>query len=162
MFKKIGLRLAKIEGAKNHTATSFAIGVLIGFSPFLGLHTAIALTLCLLSRVNKAAIILGTMTNLPWIVPPYYAFSIWLGALLLGTPLGTFPASGGLKDFFSSELPAWTGAGWSLLIPAVLGSSIMAVVLAFIAYRVSLSFLTRLETYSLKQRIPSGPKVGDL
>ena len=66
--------LLHIDDTPERTAAAFAVGVFLGFSPFLGFHTLIAIVLAFLLSFNRVAVLLGVYSNLPWIVAPYYAF----------------------------------------------------------------------------------------
>jgi len=65
-FEHITVKLASLEGSTKHISLSFAMGVLIGFSSFMGLHTIIALSLCFLTKLNKPALMIGCFFNIPW------------------------------------------------------------------------------------------------
>ena len=55
--------LLHIEDTPHRTALAFAIGVLIAFSPFIGIHMGIALIVAFLFRLNRVAILFGTYLN---------------------------------------------------------------------------------------------------
>jgi uncharacterized protein len=127
------------------TAVAFGLGVTVGFSPFVGLHTLIGLALAFLLRLNRVAVVGGLWVNLPWFLGPYYAATTALGAWLTGTKMP--------PRFLEQlqaiwNLPAWAdrGVGFArllqpMLVPFLLGSSLGALVLGFFAYRMTLGFL---------------------
>jgi uncharacterized protein len=82
--KEIFKRLLHIEDTPERTALAFGIGVFLGFSPFLGLHTLAGLAVAFLFRLNRPALLLGVWTNLPWLIIPYYSFATWVGMWLTG------------------------------------------------------------------------------
>ena len=161
-LKRILLKLGTLEGSKHHLSLSFAIGVLIGFSPFLGLHTAIALALCFLTGLNKPALMIGTFLNMPWIIPAYYSFSTWLGSVILDMPGTGLPAGLGFRDLFSTEFARWIASQWILLIPAFVGSMIMATVLAVVAYILVFSLLARIKPSRGQVNKAVSPDTADL
>lgn len=65
-------------------AFSFAIGVFIGMSPFLGIHTILGIICAYLLRLNKFVTIVGVYITNPWTIIPIYTFSTWFGAKILG------------------------------------------------------------------------------
>ena len=69
------------------TAAAYALGVFFGFSPFLGLHTILALVLAFALNLNRVAVLLGVYSNLPWIIAAWYALTTALGAWLLRSRL---------------------------------------------------------------------------
>src|SRR6059036_1206757 len=76
--------LLHIDDTPERTAAAFALGVLFGFSPFLGLHTALGIVFAFLLNMNRVAVLLGVYSNLPWIIAPYYAFTTMAGAAITG------------------------------------------------------------------------------
>jgi uncharacterized protein (DUF2062 family) len=141
-------QLLHINDSPERTAAAFALGVFVGFSPFLGLHTIIGLLLAFLLGLNRVAVLLGVYSNLPWIIGEYYAFSTMVGAALTGT---------GLPQGFQERLGELFGLSllqrqfWSQLIallrpllwPYVVGSMVGAAVLAGVAYPLALGFVVR-------------------
>jgi uncharacterized protein (DUF2062 family) len=140
--------LLHVNDTPERTAAAFALGVFLGFSPFLGLHTIIAILLAFVLDLNRVAVLLGVYSNLPWIIAPYYAFTTMMGAAILRvTPPPDLRER--LGDLF--ELSLRSGAFWHevvhllrpLVWPYAIGSIIGAGVLAAIAYRVALAFVIR-------------------
>jgi uncharacterized protein len=121
------------------TAAAFALGVLIGFSPFFGLHTVMAIVLAFVLRLNRVAAIFGAYVNLPWVAAPYYTVATVVGAGLLGValpPQFNVQLTALFKLGFFSE-PFWVGIGTllrPLLWPYFVGSMIGALVLGAVAY----------------------------
>ena len=68
--------LLHVNDTPERTAAAFALGCFIGFSPFLGLHTVIALTLAFVFDLNRVAALLGVYSNLPWIIGGAFALAI--------------------------------------------------------------------------------------
>lgn len=117
------------------TAAAFALGVFLGFSPFLGLHTILGLALAFALNLNRVAVLVGVYSNLPWILPPYYA-AVTLGAAsLLGAEVPT-------ELLAQIRAGSWTDVSSTLRPLAtsfVAGSLAGAGVLALAAYRLSLA-----------------------
>lgn len=66
-------------------AMSFALGLTIAFNPLLGLHTGIALTLCLVfRRLHRPLLLASVMINNPWTMVPIATISAYVGNILLG------------------------------------------------------------------------------
>lgn len=138
--------LLHIHDTPERTAAAFALGVFLGFSPPLGLHTLLALLLAFVLNLNRVAVIVGTYANLPWILAPYYTLATVLGGKLLGTAVPPHFAAH-LHDLF--RLSLFRGEFWyrlavllrPLLWPYVVGSTIGAALLAAVAYEASLAFV---------------------
>ena len=137
-------QLLHTHDTPRRTAIAFGLGVFFGFSPMLGLHTVLGLVFAFAFNLNRVAVLLGVYSNLPWILPAYYSLATLLGASILRTkvPANLWPdlhamiADPSWADFrqFGHGL---TPLAWSF----VLGSTIGAVILALIAYRVSLAMI---------------------
>jgi len=69
-------------------AMSFGLGLTIAFNPLLGLHTGMAVALCVLfRRLHRPLLIASMMVNNPWTMVPLATVSAYLGNLLLGRGL---------------------------------------------------------------------------
>lgn len=80
-------RLRAVLGATEppeRIAAAWALGIGIGLSPLLGLHTVSALLLAVLLRLNKVDVLLGTMISNPWVLAAYFPACVVLGQWLLG------------------------------------------------------------------------------
>jgi uncharacterized protein (DUF2062 family) len=63
---------------------AFALGVFMGISPLLGLHTIGAFFIAWLLRLNRLVAIIGVYITNPWTIAPIYTFCLWVGAKLTG------------------------------------------------------------------------------
>lgn len=138
--------LLHIQDTPQRTAAAFSLGVFFGFSPFLGLHTLMAVAMAFALNLNRVAVLLGVYSNLPWIIGAYYASTTMLGSAILRTRLPDGYRER-LGDLF--ELSVLAGGFWRelarllepLLWPFTVGSLIGALLLAAAAYPVALAFL---------------------
>ena len=137
-------QLLHTHDTPRRTAAAYAIGVFFGFSPLLGLHTILGLAVAFAFKLNRVAVLLGIYSNLPWILPPYYTLATLAGAFLLRVEV----APGLLEEL----APALGSGSWSelgrhaaALAPLAwaytVGSTIGAVLLALVAYYVSLAMI---------------------
>src|SRR5438445_1856076 len=76
-------QLLHTHDTPQRTAVAYALGVLLGFSPLLGLHTVLGLVFAFAFNLNRVAVLLGIYSNLPWILPAYYSLATLLGAAIL-------------------------------------------------------------------------------
>ena len=128
----------------SRTAAAFALGVFFGFSPLLGFHTVLGLVFAFALNLNRVAVLLGIYSNLPWILPAYYTLSTMLGAAILRVPikpklLGELTSALGDASWadFRNLAHALTPLAWAYF----LGSTLGAIVLSLVAYRVSLTMI---------------------
>ena len=87
---KLGRRLKVLladllgrEESPERVAAAIALGIGVGFSPFVGVHFLIAIGLAFLFRLNRIDALLGQFVGNPWTMPPVYAAGYALGRLLL-------------------------------------------------------------------------------
>lgn len=78
------LALLSIKDTPHRTAAAFAVGVFIGMSPLLGLHTVLGIFAAWALRLNKMVTVAGVYVTNPWTIIPIYTFSTWVGARCLG------------------------------------------------------------------------------
>jgi uncharacterized protein len=71
------------EEPPERVAAAIALGIGVGFSPFMGIHFLIAIGLAFLFRLNRIDALLGTFVGNPWTLPPVYAAGYALGRQLL-------------------------------------------------------------------------------
>ncbi|MCC7417371.1 MAG: DUF2062 domain-containing protein [Acidobacteria bacterium] len=158
-------QLLHVADTPERTAAAFALGVFFGFSPFLGLHTLLAVLLAFALNLNRVAALLGVYSNLPWIIAPYYAFA----TMAIGAPITRHHVPEGFRaqvaalfalSVFQAEF--WERIGIILkpwLLPYLIGSTIGAIVLAAIAYPLALAFVTsRRRFHDILHHHPPVPK----
>ncbi len=152
--------LLHIHDSPRRTAAAYALGVFFGFSPFLGLHTALALAIAFFFNLNRVAVLVGVYSNLPWIMAPYYTLVTVAGAKLLHMRVPTGFASEVEKLF---ALSLWHGEFWHRLFvllrpflwPYTVGSLIGAGILALVAYQAALAFVIARRRHPLHLHLPA-------
>jgi uncharacterized protein (DUF2062 family) len=137
-------QLLHTHDTPQRTAAAYALGIFFGFSPMLGLHTVLGLAFAFAFNLNRVAVLLGIYSNLPWILPAYYSLATVLGAFILRVKLPPNLSRDlqGLLDQaswadFRQLGHSLTPLFWSYS----LGSTIGALILAVIAYRVALALI---------------------
>lgn len=145
-------QLLHTHDTPQRTAAAYALGVFLGFSPFLGFHTVLGVILAFALNLNRVAVLLGVYSNLPWILVPYYTLATWLGATLLRTPMppGLVEALiAALRHLSWTQFRAAAGALEPVLWAFTVGSTIAAAMLSLVAYRVSVVMISthRKRTY---------------
>ena len=136
-------KLLHIEDTPERTALAFSIGIFLGFSPFLGLHTLAGLAVAFLFKLNRVAILLGVWSNTPWWLVPFYTFATWLGMWVIRfridwATLERMFQLGREKGFLNSEFWMQIASQWGLLASFLTGSLILALLFSLIAYPLSL------------------------
>ena len=137
-------QLLHTHDTPRRTAAAFALGVFFGFSPFLGLHTALGLAFAFLLNLNRIAVVLGVYSNLPWILPAYYTLATVAGSAVLRIdvpPDLLKQLNDGLSSGSWAELRAFGRSLAPLMWAYTIGSTGGALLLAALAYRVSLTMI---------------------
>lgn len=130
-------------------AGGMAVGVFIGFTPFYGLHTLLALAAAFVLRLNKAATVTAAWFNLPWFAPFVYAFCAKLGEAILSGNF-SWAGLGGLVEGAGAYLRgsprehAW--AFWQMIwrmmfeasLPLFVGTTVVGLVLGTVTYFITL------------------------
>ena len=118
-LKKTYKRFLKIRGHPHEIALGMALGLFVGMTPLMGVHTAIAVFFAAMFKWNKISAAIGV-----WITNPLTAFTIYpvnyfVGAKLTGVS-GSYILSNGL-DFSTLyqlilEVPEFV---WALIIGGI-------------------------------------------
>ncbi len=132
--------LITVNDSPRRVSLSFAIGVFIGISPFLGLHTLMALAVASMFRLNRLVTLSGAYITNPWTLVPIYTFCTWIGAKLMGY-------RGLLKglDFHRINILNIFSTFKNLLLPFFIGTLLVATIAAVITYVVLFKLLTRIK-----------------
>jgi uncharacterized protein len=124
-FKEI----MSLDSHPGHISAGFAMGVFISFTPPIpGLHTAVALLLAFVLRLNKLTCLTGTWVNTPITVVPSLILSYKLGKWILG---GHGTSELNIRNLDWSTLK---GVMMHHSKPLLLGCSIIGFVAAVCAY----------------------------
>ena len=143
-------RLLALDETPERIALAFALGVFLSFSPLLGLHTLLGLTIAFIFGLNRVAVLLGVWVNNPWTLVPIYAAAAYVGGLLIG-----FPGNPNLPTFDWAEI--WHGSFWVQLVhqwdvwkPIILGSTVLSFVSGALSYPIALYIIRQGRAFHLR------------
>jgi len=139
-------KLLHIEDTPERTALAYAVGIFLGFSPFVGLHTLVGLAIAFLLGLNRVAVLLGVWTNTPWWIVPFYVMATWIGMWVTGfridwPTLKEIFQLGTDQGFTSSNFWERITSQWGLLLSFLTGSLILCTLLSVAAYPLSLKWI---------------------
>ncbi|MBN2439239.1 MAG: DUF2062 domain-containing protein [Deltaproteobacteria bacterium] len=127
-FRNFYKKFISLKGDPAHIAAGLAIGVFVGATPTIPLHTAIIVIIGLVFRQNITAGYLGSwLISNPLTIPVLYVSQYELGRILLGMDRCRFA----LPDF---SVDAVAALGWDVLLPLQVGGILMAAVFAVPSY----------------------------
>ena len=122
-------QIMALDSHPGHISAGFAVGVFISFTPPLpGMHTALALIIALVFRLNKVTCLTGTWINSPITVVP---------SLILSYKLGTWALGGNGTTELNIRNLDWASLKGVMMHhskPLLLGCSIIGFVAAIAAY----------------------------
>ena len=129
-------RFISLKGDPSQIAAGLAIGVFVGVTPTIPLHTAIIILIGLLFRQNITAGYLGSwLISNPLTIPLFYLSQYELGRFLLGMESCRFE----LSDYSVGAIAA---LGWKILLPLLIGGILMAPIFALPAYFITRRLIT--------------------
>lgn len=131
-LKEILREMARLDRSPESMAMACAIGLAIGISPYVGLHTYMAIAASAIFKLPVYQLVLSSHAVNVFTMPFVYAFTTKVGMWMLGIDLVID------FDWRHATLRQVLGVGRQLLLPFFLGSHMVAVLAAFPAY-----FLTR-------------------
>ena len=162
-IKNLVKKLLHIEDTPERTALAYSIGIFLGFSPFVGLHTLMGLAIAFLFGLNRVAILLGIWTNTPWWIVPFYMIATWVGMWVTGFRIGW----GALREIFqlgmdrgfmSSNFWGCVTSQGGLLLSFLIGSLILCILLSVVSYPLSLKWIKFCRLKREKSKIVEGER----
>ena len=146
-----------IHESPERLAAAWALGIGIGLSPVMGLHTVLALLLALLFRLNKVDVLLGTLVINPWTLTVYFPAAVLLGKRITGVHIPRF-----VRHNPSEILRAamWhDNAPWlrSVLLAWSVGSAVIALLVGLGMYLLLKRLIQVHRKHHLRRHPPSGP-----
>lgn len=130
--------LRREHATPERLAAGVAVGVLIGCSPFYGLHFWIGMGVGLILHLNKLSVLLGIQVSIPPLTPFLIFTVIQTGSLV---HRGHF-LSLSVEDLALDKLPSLAG---TIIVDWLVGWPVVGGVLALTAFALSLSALRRFQ-----------------
>lgn len=128
-FKDRLRQVLSVHEPPHRVAAAFAMGIFIGMSPLLGVHTILGIILAWQLRLNKLVTLIGVYVTNPWTIVPIYTFSTWLGTKIIGVSHIIPP-----MDWSHMTFTLLINEFKHLLMPFVVGSTVMGIVSAILGY----------------------------
>jgi hypothetical protein len=116
-------------------AAAVALGVGVGFSPFIGFHFILAIVLAFAFRLNKLDTVLGSFAGNPWTLPPVFAMGYRLGRAVLGYAPARVPPLKWQRILHNDFWVSFRGPGFGPRLSSFLvGTTLLAVAAGFGTY----------------------------
>jgi uncharacterized protein (DUF2062 family) len=141
-WKVLVLDLLGREEPPERVAAAIAIGIGVGFSPFIGFHIWIALGLAFLLRLNKLDAALGQFVGNPWTLPAVYALGYRLGRGILHYDRRSVPRLAWDRLLHSDFWKSFEGPAFApRLLSFLVGTTVIAIAIGIAAYVLFLAIL---------------------
>jgi hypothetical protein len=136
-LKVLLLDLLGREEPPERVAAAIALGIGVGFSPFIGVHFLIAIGLAFLLRLNRFDALLGQFAGNPWTLPPVFAAGYALGRKLLRFDRARVPDLPWDRLLHRDFWHAFTGPALRpRLASFIVGTTVVAALIGLSAYLV--------------------------
>jgi uncharacterized protein (DUF2062 family) len=132
-LRQLAQLVLRVEDTPTRVAAAFGLGLFIAFFPLLGTHTAIALAVAFVFRLNRVALLAGAWVTNPWTIGPMLTFGTLVGCWLLGvspTTLGEVDWRLSGRDFYASLVSGFRPLLW----PFVLGNLVVGMLAGAVAF----------------------------
>ncbi len=127
-----------INDTPHRIAIAFSVGVFMGISPLLGLHTIGAFFIAWLFGLNRLVAIVGVYITNPWTIVPIYSFCLWVGVKLTGLNQ-VLPD----VDWKNLKIMQMLSELTHLLLPFVVGSIVVGIISSVASYFIVYSLILR-------------------
>jgi len=123
-----------LQGDPAYIAKGIAIGVFVGITPTIPLHTGIAIILTFIFKASKPAAVIGVWSGNPITIPFFYMGSYKIGMALIGKHAVLD------KSYFTIQ--GLLHHGIKTTVAMILGGMLLGILPAIASYFISLKFFT--------------------
>jgi len=142
------LRLMRLKGQPKEVAGGMAIGVFVGMTPTVPLHTVLAVLIALILKRSKLAAALGVWVANPFMLPFIYFLDYKVGQLLTGADAPSLAIS----NFSIANL---IDLGWSISFPLFFGGVITGILCAIPSYYITKRLILLYQARRRQRRVGS-------
>ncbi|MBL6945248.1 MAG: DUF2062 domain-containing protein [Rhodospirillales bacterium] len=141
-FSYLFHRMARLPGSPYFVAAGFACGAALSFTPFVGMHIALACLLAWTIRASLLSAAIGTVVGNPWTFPFIWIWIYESGRWMLDESGGEVAEELNFSEFFGSFTEAFlrfdlvylVETAWPVFWPMVIGGIPTALVVWFVFY----------------------------
>ncbi|MFC1567505.1 DUF2062 domain-containing protein [Thermodesulfobacteriota bacterium] len=127
-----------LQGDPHYVAVGMAIGVFIGITPTIPLHTVIAVALAFVLRGSKPAAIIGVWFANPITIPLFYWASYEIGMFLLGKSIPF--------DVKYESIGKLLELGLDVTVAMIAGGAILGILPGIAAYFITRKIFTKIRS----------------
>jgi uncharacterized protein (DUF2062 family) len=152
-LKALFIRFKELQGDPRYIATGMAIGVFVGVTPTIPLHTVIAIALAFILKGSKPAAAIGVWFANPITIPFFYIGSFKLGTFILNKPIPF--------DVKFESITALMTLGRDATIAMVVGGAILGILPAIVAYILTYRVITAVRKKARKRKQTSDAEISN-
>ncbi|MBW2180328.1 MAG: DUF2062 domain-containing protein [Deltaproteobacteria bacterium] len=134
-FRKFIHEAKTLQGDPTYIAKGIAIGVFVGITPTIPLHTGIAIFLAFIFKASKPAAVIGVWSGNPVTIPFLYFGSYKIGMFLFGN-------TATLDISYLTIQEELLQLGFETTIAMILGGMILGILPAIAAYFITRNFFS--------------------
>jgi uncharacterized protein (DUF2062 family) len=127
MFRLFYLRLMRLKAQPEEIAGGLAIGVFVGMTPTVPLHTVLAVSIAFLLKKSKLAAAAGVWISNPLFLPLVYLLDYKVGQIIIGGRALSLAAT-------NFSLRRLVELGWEISIPMFVGGLVTGLCFAIPSY----------------------------
>jgi uncharacterized protein (DUF2062 family) len=127
-----------LQGDPHYIAMGMAIGVFVGITPTIPLHTVIAVALAFVLRGSKPAAIIGVWFANPITIPLFYWASYEIGMFLLGESIPF--------DVKYESIGKLLELGLDVTVALIAGGAILGILPGIAAYFITRKIFTKIRS----------------
>ncbi len=157
------LKFIRLRGEPRHLARGVALGVFIGITPTIPLHTILILAMAFILRTSKVSALLASwVVSNPLTIFAQYYFSWWVGKLLFPGNLSWIKIQGVLLSIedgsgFMNTIHHIAALGSKAIVAMIAGGCLLALPFTVAGYFISLNIFQKIEARRLKRRESGNP-----
>lgn len=136
-------RFLRLHGTPHEIALGFALGLVVGFTPFMGAHMFMAVVVATVFRCSKAAAAMVVWFSNPLTAPVVYIPTYIVGNWCMGG--GGYAAM--VEKLRHMEPASWLSAVPDLLWPLVIGGIVVSVPFSIAGYFVMYKLVSRFQDF---------------
>jgi len=152
------LKLIRLRGEPRYLARGVALGILIGITPTIPLHTILILVLAFILRTSKISALLASwVVSNPLTIPAQYYLSWWVGKQLFPGNLSWHRINTVLQQIeegrsFMSTFHHIAALGTKAIAAMIAGGCLLAIPFTLAGYFISLNIFIKIEARRSKRR----------
>ena len=158
-FRYYYLKFVRLNGEPSELARGVGLGLFIGITPTIPLHTVLILFVTLVSRSSKIAGLLASVAiSNPLTIPPTYYFSWKVGAWFTGTHISWVNIKSVMELVlsdagFMERMTAIAHLGREALVTLLLGGFLLALPVGIAGYFLSYRFFDAIQRKKRQKHI---------